>query len=281
MLSVESLDKLLHIDFWPAFTIALLPALIFMFAAPDLLPAKIVRVMQWTAIAWYSLFAALTLAVAVYRGFTHTDAFFLCFILIGAWPCLLAACRLRSATRGLPLTRYSPSAALFEDRNAQQLEAVPGGSRATFRASRKKALLLLSGSLCFVALGVWASSEMPWVGWGSAAFFGLGVPMSLLMLLPGAVYLTLDTEGFELGTFFRKHRTNWSDVVRFEIGAIGTNRMIAISFTQGYEQQQFSRALASSLAGMEGAIPNSYDAPLEEILAALNSWKSRFSRTEP
>jgi len=31
----------------------------------------------------------------------------------------------------------------------------------TFRASRKKALLLLFWSICFVALGVWLSSEKP------------------------------------------------------------------------------------------------------------------------
>ena len=149
-----------------------------------------------------------------------------------------------------------------------------------FTASRKKALLLLLGSFCFVALGVWVSSEKPLLGWTCVAFFGLGVPASLLMLLPGGTYLRLDAEGFELVSPFRKHRTKWTEVAGFEIRTIRDTRVIAIVYTPGYQGQKFGRALASSLAGMEGAIPNTYNAPLNEIAASLNSWKSRFGRTE-
>jgi hypothetical protein len=30
---------------------------------------------------------------------------------------------------------------------------------------------------------------------------------------------------------------------------------------------------------MEGAIANGYNAPLDEVLAALNEWRARYSRT--
>jgi hypothetical protein len=280
MLSIASLDKLLHIGFGVAFTIALLPALIFVFAVPDLLPTKVVRISQWIAIAWYFLCAVLSLAVAIHRGFTRIEAFFLCFVLVGAWPCLLATHRLRTNAVDPPMNAGTSSADSSENRNTQHLVPVHVGTDVTFRASRKKALLLFLGSICFVAIGVWMSSERPLIGWGSVVFFGLGVPVSLLMLLPEAMYLRLDAEGFEIGSFLGKNRTKWDDVARFEIGSIRNTKMIAIVYARGYQGQQVGRAIASSLAGMEGAIRNSYDAPLGEILASLNAWKSRFSRTE-
>jgi len=280
MLSISSLDKSLHIGFWPAFTVALLPALIFMFATPDLLPAKFVRLTQWIAIVWYFIFASLSLAVAIHRGFTRTEAFFLCFVLLGAWPCLLAAHGLRTNTKALPPSGLDFSASPSGLLSNQNSVPIPEGAVVTFKASRKKALLLFLGSVCFVALGVWMSSQKPLLGWICVAFFGLGVPVSLLMLLTNAMYLRLDEAGFELGSFFRKHKTRWADVARFDIGSIRGAKMITIAYARDYKRQQLGRAIASSLAGMEGAIPNSYDAPLADILAALNSWKSHFGRAE-
>jgi hypothetical protein len=280
MLSISSLDKTLHIGFWPAFVVALLPAFIFMFAMPDLLPAKFVRIGQWVAIGWYFLFASLSLAVAIYRGFTRVEGFFLCFVLLGAWPCLLAAHRLKGSMKDLRPSEPDLSVNPSELQSDQNSVPIPEDAVVTFKASRKKALLLFLGSVCFVAIGLWMSSEKPLIGWICVAFFGLGVPVSLLMLLPNAMYLRLDGEGFETGTFFSKHKTKWADVARFEIGSIRGTKMIAIVYIQEYNAQQLGRAIASSLSGMEGAIPNSYDAPLGYILAAMNSWKSRFGSTE-
>lgn len=153
----------------------------------------------------------------------------------------------------------------------------PGHGDLTFTASRKKAVLFLFGSLCFVALGVWMAPEKPLLGWSCVAFFGLGVPTSLVMLLPGAMYLKLDAEGFELGSFFRKHRTKWTDIERFEVRTIHTTKIITVVFSRTYQKQKLARAISSSLAGAEGGIPNSYNASLNEIVTALNDWKARFS----
>lgn len=92
------LEPLLHleVDYWPIFLIAFLPMLIFFFATPDMLPVKIVLPAQWLAIIWYFLLIALSVCVALYRGLMSIDALFAAFILIGAWPCLLAARRLRA-----------------------------------------------------------------------------------------------------------------------------------------------------------------------------------------
>jgi len=152
----------------------------------------------------------------------------------------------------------------------------PGHGDLTFTASRKKALLLLLGSVCFVALGVWITSEKPWLGWTCVAFFGLGVPASFLMLLPGAMYLKLDAEGFELGSFFRKEKIKWTDVARFEVRAIHTTKIITVVYSQAYQKQKLARAISSSLTGAEGGIPNNYNASINEIVTALNAWKSHY-----
>jgi hypothetical protein len=39
-----------------------------------------------------------------------------------------------------------------------------------------------------------------------------------------------------------------------------------------------ARSMAAALAGMEGAIPNHYNATLEEILEALNAWRQRYGQ---
>src|SRR5262245_20535442 len=152
----------------------------------------------------------------------------------------------------------------------------PSGNSLTFAASRGKALLLLLASICFVALGAWATSEKPLLGWLAVAFFGLGIPLSLLMLLPNSMYLRLDEEGFEMGSFLRKHKYKWTDVAAFEMASIRGAKMIAIAFHPDYKQQQLGRAVAASLSGMEGAISNSYNATLEEIVEALTTWKRRY-----
>jgi hypothetical protein len=97
------LEPLLHldVDYWPIFLIAFLPMLIFFVATPDMLPVKIILPAQWLAIIWYFLLTALSACVAVYRGLMSIDVLFAVFILIGAWPCLLAARGLRAGAESL------------------------------------------------------------------------------------------------------------------------------------------------------------------------------------
>lgn len=147
----------------------------------------------------------------------------------------------------------------------------------TFRAGKVKALQLLLGSLAFVAAGIWMSAEKPILGWICAGFFALGVPVSLLMMLPNSLFLRLDRDGFEMGSLFGSQKILWSEVDGFRISSIRGAKMIEIVFNENHTRQKAGRAVASAVAGMEGAIANSYDAPLAEVLASLNSWKHRFA----
>jgi hypothetical protein len=98
VLSVSSLDTLFHIQipFWAAITVSLLPMFIFFLAVPDFLPHRVVRPAQWFAAIWYLVFAALSIALAAFRGFEAVYLYLIGFIILGAWPCLVAVRKLRT-----------------------------------------------------------------------------------------------------------------------------------------------------------------------------------------
>jgi len=151
-------------------------------------------------------------------------------------------------------------------------------SEIVFKASRKKAVLLLLCSICFVAIGVWMAKETPLIGWACAVFFSLGVPASMIMMLSSSMNLRLDSEGFEMGSLRKASKTFWKDVESFHIGSIRGARMIVITYHSEYAEKRRTRAVADALSGMEGAIPDSYNASLEEVARTLNAWLERFGR---
>jgi hypothetical protein len=149
----------------------------------------------------------------------------------------------------------------------------------TFTASRKKAAFVLLASIAFVVIGYFMRVEKPLIGWACMIFFGLGIPLGLIMMFsPNSMYLRLDTEGFEMGSFVKTNRIKWTDVAGFELASIRGAKMIAIIYAPHYEGQKIGRAVAENLSGMEGAIPNNYNAPLDELLKTLNEWQARYGR---
>lgn len=154
-------------------------------------------------------------------------------------------------------------------------------SALTFYASRGKALLLILGSAAFVALGFFIKPEHPIAGWAGILFFSLGIPAGLYSLLPKAVYLRLDEQGFEMNALFkRKARVAWHDVDGFQLGAIGSARMIFIAYAPHYEAQKLARSASQALAGVDGGISNVYNAPLEKGFEALVEWHRRFGSSD-
>jgi hypothetical protein len=99
VLSASSLDMLFQIKvpFWAAFTVSLLPMLIFFLAVPDILPHRVARPAQWFAAVWYLVLAALSVSLAAYRGLEGIEFLLVGFIMLGAWPCLVAVRKLRVA----------------------------------------------------------------------------------------------------------------------------------------------------------------------------------------
>jgi hypothetical protein len=130
---------------------------------------------------------------------------------------------------------------------------------------RAKLVGLLLVSAAFVATGVWMVRAGQWLGWLGIAFFGLGVAVSGLQLLPNSTYLRMGPDGFTVCTLFRSRSCRWSDVKAFEVRRVGRTEMVVFSFSRQPPGSTGLRRLNVRLAGAEAAV------------AASGSWMSAWT----
>lgn len=146
--------------------------------------------------------------------------------------------------------------------------------------NKSKAILLLLGSAAFVAVGALLVAGGKAMGWWAVIFFGLGVLVSLYMLTPDAIRLRIDKNGVEMKTLFKPTKLEWGDVNRFYVDHIRTGysktKVIGIEFSESYSKLRAGRRFASALTGVEGALPNHFNRPAEEICELLNESKRRW-----
>lgn len=147
--------------------------------------------------------------------------------------------------------------------------------------NKKKAAWLLVGSAMFVAGSVAMISSGDNEGWGGVVFFGLCLLVSLYMLTPNAIRLTIDKNGVEMKTLFKPVKLAWTDVESFYVGTIrtglATTKLIGIKYSSTYSKAAAGRQFASTLTGMEGALPNHFSRSAEELCNLLNEAKKRWS----
>src|SRR3972149_8230663 len=93
-----------------------------------------------------------------------------------------------------------------------------------FSASRKKWAGILLVCVGFVAVGTsllyverFQTFYHKSIFWSGIVFFGLGVPLAVAAMLPGASKLALDARGFEITTLFRRRRFFWRDATSFHV----------------------------------------------------------------
>src|SRR5262245_1348269 len=91
------------------------------------------------------------------------------------------------------------------------------------RPRKRKWAGMLAGGGAFVGAGFWmvngadSSSERS-LGYVCMLFFGLGVVVSLLQLIPGSSYLRLARDGIIIRSMWRTTFYRWSDIERFGVG---------------------------------------------------------------
>jgi hypothetical protein len=150
-------------------------------------------------------------------------------------------------------------------------------------ASKRRAIFLLLASMAFVAGGIFIVVGDPHAtgAWLCIAFFGLGIPMSIYMLTPGAGELRIDRHGIEMKTLFKPMKLAWSDVNSFYVGYIRTGvsrtKMIGIEYSDSYKKLRIGREFSAALTGMQGALPNSFNRPAEQVCELLNRAKQQWS----
>lgn len=146
------------------------------------------------------------------------------------------------------------------------------------RPSLAKRLVRLASCALFTFIGAMMIRDGEAWGWLVLGFFGLAAALFLALLLPGAEYLRLTAEGFEVRSLWRSHRQRWDDVAVFHAGRIARNAMVLIDYAPTYARQRSARRLAAGIAGAEGALPDTYGHSAEALAELLNDWRRRHSR---
>ena len=147
-------------------------------------------------------------------------------------------------------------------------------SEKKFYPSKLKLVGLLAAALVFVVIGVWMGVGGDRVGYLCAAFFGLGIPIFTIQMLPGAAFLRLSDDEFEFYSLFRGHVVKWSDVSEFgiitqrQMGA-KVHEMVGWNYIRSTERRSLGRSISSSIAGMEAGLPDSYGQSVEELLEIM------------
>src|SRR5262249_9636724 len=133
------------------------------------------------------------------------------------------------------------------------------------------------------------------IGWLSVIFFGIGVLISILMLIPGLNALVLSPEGFTLrwiGRVRSPWKTKWQDVSDFSVMELKPGllppplvhrldmKFAGISFTPRIRDMVPQPKLAKmdhnrKKYGCDGMLPDTFGMSAEELVTLLQEWKRK------
>jgi hypothetical protein len=154
----------------------------------------------------------------------------------------------------------------------------------TFYPKRSSAVWLLLGCTAFVAVGVWLGiSKGDWMGFLCAGFFGLGIPVAVIQLMPGSTFLRLDSTGITFASMFKEKSLPWAVfqeffVVTMRQTGVKVHETVGFNFVPTYDRARAGRAVARFISHCEGALPNTYGMKAEELAHILNTRLREFSR---
>lgn len=145
----------------------------------------------------------------------------------------------------------------------------------TFYSSRRKWLrLLLACSLATIA-GILMIFYESSGGWFFVVVFGALSVMCVGALLPGASSLELDEEGFQATRFYRRHRTRWQDVKRFEAVAQYRSTEKIVVYDDANSPDTLLVKLNKALANHNSFLPDTYGFPGDELAWLMGQWHER------
>lgn len=146
----------------------------------------------------------------------------------------------------------------------------------TLRPKKSSAIFLLLTCTAFVVLGVWMGASGQGPGYLCAAFFGLGMPLGVIQLLPGSGSLVIDAEGITFTHLFRKASLPWSAFDQFLVftlrhSGLKVHEMVGFNYAPTYDRSKLGRAIARAVGTCEGALPDTYGKKAAERAALLNA----------
>ena len=142
-------------------------------------------------------------------------------------------------------------------------------------------LMLLALSGIFVVLGLFVLQDHSILGWLMVAFFGLGVLVAIVTLVPGSSYLELSPSGIAVRTLYRTWHVSWSDVSDFFVSRVGGRAMVCWNYSSSYSASRRGRKISRSIAGVEAGLPDTYGLSAAELADLLNQWRAEHTGCAP
>ena len=152
-------------------------------------------------------------------------------------------------------------------------------TEAVLRPSKKKFALLLIVGLAFVAMGVFIlrSGDL-FLGLSCTVLFGLGAAIFAVQLRPGASYLKLTPEGFEVCSLYRVARlVRWSEVsTAFRVVRLPPQGHRMVVYDSTVSTKQGLRNINRGLVGASDGLPDTYGLKPQALADLMNEWRLRY-----
>ena len=157
---------------------------------------------------------------------------------------------------------------------AEILSRYPGP--VTFYPSRKKWLLVFAICMLIVVTSPGMIRAGHWMGWVGLILSGACTLIAgTVMLLPGALRMTLDHEGFEVRKLFRRSRRRWRDVSRFDVWTVQPLYPKIVVYDDA-EQKSTMRARANiAVCGHTSGLPDTYGFSADALTHLITQWRER------
>ena len=157
-----------------------------------------------------------------------------------------------------------------------------GNNDITLRMRPSKGFFLLATSIAFVAAGIFMLRENQALSWIVICFFGLGIPIGILMLWTGGYSLILSRDGFTMVMLWRRFSCRWADVDDFTVIDTPQGPRVGLNFSENVSESSpawrkriASRQWLKETYGRNGILPDNYGIAPDELCRLLVERRKR------
>jgi hypothetical protein len=142
----------------------------------------------------------------------------------------------------------------------------------TLHPSRVQGIGMIFVSALFVAGGCWMVADGESMGWFCAAFFALVLAVLVVKLLPGSAWVTVDADGIEFCSLYRKSRVPWEHIARFGVWGLppfGLRKLVGFDYSERFREARGMRGANRALVGFEAALPDTFGMSAKDLAELL------------
>jgi hypothetical protein len=109
-----------------------------------------------------------------------------------------------------------------------------------------------------------------WWGLAAAVFFGIGAVVFAILLLPGAAFLKLDSDGLTVCALYRATFTSWDAVEGFGVTQVGLRKFVGVALTEPGKTKSLMARFNTGVIGFDGMLPDTYGMTAADLAVLLN-----------